>query len=80
MKNNNYVYFAEIERFGYTLQVIGRTEKECKDAMINEYVRTYKDENGVDPRKGDEIDKEYFDTFMDEMNIEKREFGKIEWR
>ena len=42
MKNNNYVYFAEIERFGYTLQVIGKTEKECKDAInicdeVNKY-------------------------------------------
>lgn len=85
------VWFCEIERFGYTLQVIGRTKEEAKEAIIKEYVRAYKQQNdGADPQQAyllkqsgseeyDSIDAEYFETFLDELYIEKREFGKVKW-
>jgi hypothetical protein len=46
-----YIYFSEIERFGYTLQCIALTEEECKKAMVAEYVKVYKRENGTDPEE-----------------------------
>ena len=51
MAKRKYIYFCEVERFGYTLQCIALTEKECKRAMIDEYVRAYKQQNGTDPEE-----------------------------
>ena len=88
---DNTVWFCETERFGYTLQVIGRTKEEAKEAIIKEYVRAYKKQNdGADPQQAyllrqsgseeyDFIDADYFETFLDELYIEEREFGKVEW-
>ena len=85
------VWFCEIERFGYTLQVIGRTKEVVREAMIKEYVRAYKRQNnGADPQKAyllkksgsseyDSVDADYFETFLDELYVEEREFGKVEW-
>lgn len=74
------IWFSEIERFGYTLQCIGNSEKEVLDAMINEYIKVYKKRNGVDPSvEGDADDKEYYEVFLEELCIEKRELGKVEW-
>lgn len=73
------VYFCEVERFGSYFRCAGRTEDEVKKAMIKEYVRVYKQRNGVDPRRGDEVDKEYFNTFLEELYIEELIFGKVEW-
>lgn len=74
------IWFSEIERFGYTLQCIGNSEKEVLDAMIDEYIKTYKKRNGVDPSvEEDADDKEYYEVFLEELCIEKRELGKVEW-
>ena len=51
MAKRKYIYFSEIERFGYTLQCIALTEEECRKAMIDEYVKTYKYENKTDPKE-----------------------------
>lgn len=83
MANRKYIYFAEIERFGYTLQCIGFTEEEVRENLINEYIKAYTRINGIDPREDEETDyfgENYFKTFLDELNIEKRELGKVEWR
>lgn len=86
------IWFSETERFGYTLQCVGRTEKEVVNSIIEEYVRAYKiRNNGIDPRaeyllklKGsdeyDEYAAEDFEVFRDELYVEEREFGKVEWR
>lgn len=88
---NKTVWFCETERFGHTLQVIGRTKEEAREAMIKEYVRAYKRQNdGADPQQeyllkqsgSDEYsaaDADYFEIFLDELYIEEREFGKVEW-
>ena len=85
------VWFCEIERFGYTLQVIGKKKEEAREAIIKEFVRAYKKQNdGADPQQEfllkqsgsdeyDPIDADYFETFLDELYIEEREFGKVEW-
>ena len=83
MAARKYIYFCETDRFGYTLQVIGRTEEEARQAMIEEYIKTYKRLNGVDPRDEDisyySDYRSYLDVFLEELNVEKREFGKVEW-
>lgn len=77
----NSVWFGELDRFGYVLQVVGRTEKEARDALIAEYVRVYKDiNNGSDPRKDEWYDGEsYYDNAIEDMNITEMAFGKVEW-
>ena len=78
MAKRKYIYFCEVERFGYTLQVIGLTEEETRQAMINEYVKTYTKINGFDPRE--EIDERTdYDVFIDELYVSKRELGVVEW-
>ena len=91
MSERKYVYYGEIERFGYTLQCFGRTEEEVRNALIEEYVKSYKKRNnGADPRKAyelmqkesddyDEDDALYYETFLDELYIDKQEFGHVKW-
>lgn len=69
-------YFGVAERFDYSLNCIGLSEKEVKTALINKYIEVYKDINGVDPR---EDGTDYYETFLNELYIEKREFGKVYW-
>lgn len=82
MAKRKYIYFAEVERFGYTLQCVGLSEEEVRNAMIDEYIKTYIDRNGVDPRDEDEVDRygdHYFTVFLDELYVDKREINKVEW-
>ena len=51
MAKRKYIWYGEVDRFGYDLQCIALTEKECKRAMIDEYVKIYKKENGTDPEE-----------------------------
>lgn len=91
MSEMKYVYYGEIERFGYTLQCFGRTEEEVRNALIEEYVESYKKRNnGSDPRKAYELMQEesddydlcdalYYETFLDELYIDRKELGHVEW-
>ncbi len=67
MANRKYVYFGMIDRFGYDINCIALTEKECRDAIIKEYIRVYKQENGTDPQKAYNWMKEH----EDDENIEE---------
>ena len=40
-KNTNGVWKMELDRFGYTLVVLGQTREECDAAMREEYIKTY---------------------------------------
>lgn len=74
------VYYGQLERFGYTLTAIGRTEREVRKALEKEYVETYISENGADPREEFWDDGEsYYKVAMDEMYIDEFTFGKVEW-
>ena len=91
MAARKYIYFGEIYRFGYTLHCIDTSEEKVRNALIEEYVKTYKQRNcGSDPRKAyelresgaddyDEEDAEYYKTFLDELYIQRREFGEVYW-
>lgn len=43
----NGVWKMELDRFGYTLVVVGRTKEETEQAMREEYIRTYAKWNGL---------------------------------
>ena len=80
-KTNNSVWLGELDRFGYNLVVVGRTEKEVRDALAKEYIRVYKNINGCDPREDRPYytDSSYFEEAMDEAYIREMPFGKVEW-
>jgi len=81
MPANNYVYFGEIDRFGYTLQAIDTTEAKVRKALTDEYVRIFKrDNDGMHPSKCKyDGDRSYMSIFKEELFIEKREFGEVTW-
>ena len=80
MAKRKYVYYAEIERFGYTLSTIALTEKEAKDAITEEYIKAFKDENGEHPSKCIlPSNRTYMDIFNDELFVTKRELGSVSW-
>ena len=80
MTKRKYVYYAEIERFGYTLSTIALTEKEAKNAITEEYIKAFKDENGEHPNKSIAFDnRTYMDIFNDELFVTKRELGNVVW-
>lgn len=78
------VWTATIERFGYDLFAVGRTEEEARKAVIAEYVRVYKEWNGIDPYKDYDFGygekRSYGEIMEDELYVTFVEFGKVEWR
>lgn len=79
-KDTNRIYYGQLERFGYTLTAVGRSEKEVRKALEKEYVRVYKYEHGVHPKE-DFWDggRSYYDVAMDEMYVDAFIPGKVEW-
>lgn len=47
-KKTNGVWKMELDRFGYTLVVMGQTAEECDTAMREEYIKTYAKYNELD--------------------------------
>lgn len=91
MAARKYIYFGEIYRFGYTLHCIDTSEEKVRNALIEEYVKTYKKCNdGADPKSEYELkesgsdeynsdDAEYYEAFLDDLCIQKRKLGEVEW-
>lgn len=50
-KPTNGVWFMELYKFGCCLKVVGRTEKECLQAMKEEYIQTYAKWNRLEETK-----------------------------
>ena len=82
MAKNNKVYIATVDRFGYDLTVVGRTEKEAKDALIEEYIKVYQKRNGTSPDEDLHMRScgSYLDYMEEDIEINEYEFGKVEWR
>ena len=78
------VYIASLYRFGYDLTVVTKSEQEAIDLLMDEYVREYIKENGIDPRES--YDRDYsgtqsdYEIAQDEVEIQFYEFNKVEWR
>lgn len=47
-EKKNGVWKMELDRFGYTLVVMGKTAEECENAMREEYIKAYADLNELD--------------------------------
>ena len=80
-KDTNRIYYGQLERFGYTLTAVGRSESEVRKALAREYVRAYKEaNNGANPKE-DYWDggRSYYDVAMDEMYVDAFIPGKVEW-
>ena len=88
------VWMMELDRFGYTLRVMGRTKEEAEDAMREEYIRAYAKINGIyeeafaqaigrsalcgDPDEEDE-DVACYRAAFEDNEAHFYEFGKVEW-
>lgn len=79
-KAKDSIWLAELDRFGYTLRVVGRTKEEARDALIKEYVKTYKEWNGIHPKKDIFYgDRSYYDSAVDEICPLELQFGEVDW-
>ena len=67
------VWIGELERFGYMLRVISKTEEEAFIALSDEYKKTYKTRNGSKP------DTQTFASAVRDMSISFVKFNEVEW-
>ena len=86
MADKKKIYVGTLDRFGYVLMSVGFTEKEARDALEKEYVKTYKiRNNGSNPKKDifcyhtDGSASTYYECAMEELYINEMEVGKVEW-
>ena len=79
----NSVWVGELERFGCTLTVVGRTEEEARKALMDAYEKTYRDvNNDADPRE-DEDERwggTYYENAEEDIYIRELLFDRVEWR
>lgn len=79
----NSVWVGELDRFGYTLTVVGRTEEETRESLMNAYEKTYRDLNDdADPREDidERYDRTYYEGASEDINVWEMAFGRVEWR
>lgn len=80
-KKNETIYICTLDRFGYTLTTAGKTEKQAREAIIKEYVKTYKKwNNGADPRKEERRNGTYYDEMLEDLYVYELPIGEVEWR
>ena len=77
----NGIWLGELERFGYTLVVVGISEEEARESLLKAYEKTYRDLNDdADPREEYYDDgKSYYDVAAEEMYVREMAFGSVEW-
>ena len=75
-------YLATLDRFGYDITAVGRTEKEARDAVMDSYKDAYVHENGTDPAKDryPGSKESYLHLAETELCIEELPYGKAIWR
>lgn len=77
-----YIYIASLYRFGYELTVAETSEQKAKAAVIEEYIKAFKDINEADP--DDEIRYADGTTWLDDakesIEIYRMTIGKVDWR
>ena len=78
----NSVWYGELERFGYTLSVVSKTEKGVRKALMQAYEKTYRNINDdADPRKDiDRYGETYYKSAADDVVVWEMPFGRVEWR
>lgn len=80
MSKSNTVYLGQLDRFGYTLTVVGKTKSETENALLEAYKKAYEDFNGISPDK-DYVSgsRTYLELAKEEMFITKLELGDVQW-
>ena len=78
MPKSNGVWVADLERFGYTLSVVGKTKKECMDALSAVYIRSYGYGNQTFDMNNEE-DREYYECAMEEAYCRFLPYGEVDW-
>lgn len=75
-------YIGTLYRFGYDIQVAGKTEAEVKSLLMAEYLKTYLEWNGgEDPREEETAyGNTYYEEAEESIEIVEMELGKVEWR
>lgn len=77
------MWFAQLDRFGYTLTVIEKTRQKAIDALMTEYEKAFININGFNPK--DETNDRgytelsYYDEARSDIEIMKLISGKVEW-
>ena len=76
------IFVGTLYKFGYDLTTVGFTEKDVKDALIAEYIRYYKLENGCHPSEEEHPrwGGTYLSNAIDDIEIMELEVGTVEWR
>lgn len=67
------MYIGLLERFGYTLMVVGKTEAEARDSLMKEYSTAYFDRNRCRPSKKEK------ECARSEIYLEETAFGSVIW-
>ena len=68
------MYYAQLDRFGYTLALVSDTEQNARRTMLDEYIKTYlKRNDGMYPSP------EELQCASDELYIERIEYNEILW-
>lgn len=77
------IYNGRLDRFGYELNVFCKTEDECIEKLMAEYVRAYKRVNDDDPTEEIAYDRgselTYYEEAKEDICIYEYELGKVEW-
>lgn len=76
------IYLAELDRFGYMLSAVATTEDEAVRAVMQEYKRAYRAENGNSPGQDmcPERGKSYSAAAREDVVVTAYTTGKVEWR
>lgn len=77
------MWFAQLDRFGYTLTVIESSRQRAIDALMSEYETAFINQNHFSPR--DEINdrgwtnNSFYDEARNDIVIYKLTRGNVEW-
>lgn len=86
MARQKYMYMATLDRFGYDLTVIETTKEKARAALIEEYIRAFKQRNGIHPaeeesdRWGTEDHMTWLEVAEEDIITERFTIGEVEWR
>lgn len=67
------VYLCTLERFGYVLTLVEKSEQKARETMIRAYNTIYKQNNGCRPSA------EELEWAINDIGITAMECGKVEW-
>ena len=79
----NGVWYASIDRFGYSLETVAKTKDEAVLALMEAYRDAFKNQNnGMDPteEQGRYGTGSYYEEALDDVVVRFMPFCEVEWR